>query len=158
MQKITKSVLSVLVIVFFLVITLATQFEDFLLESTNTTVKIENCEDQPQVIGTITVAIIITNDDDEPLSSIDGKLFVTHQKVNTDSCTFEVVFNEIIPFETNSQGVFIYQGPEWAHDNSQDLWRAEVEIESDEFNTGYSDVQVKYYSEADFTFSATLFQ
>src|SRR5687767_16031392 len=93
MQKIIKSGLSVLVIVFFLIITLATKFEDFLLESTNTTVKIENCEEMPQVTGTVSVAIIVTDDEDKPISHVDGKLYVTHQKVNADSCAFEVVFN-----------------------------------------------------------------
>ena len=156
MQKIVKPVFSVLIIAFFLLITLATDFDSILYESTNTTIKTENCEMKPEVSGKISVTVLLLDDEGDPVNNHDGLLFVTHQKVDSDTCTFVVAFNQTIPFTTNSQGIFVYDGPEWVHDNSQDLWRAEIKVKGDETYSSFKEVQVQYYDKSNFIFSGEL--
>jgi len=153
LQITLRYVLSFLVIGFFLMITTATNVFNLLLISSNVTVAIENCEAKPPVIGTLEINMLALDSLGNGIPGVTGRLFIVHQKVNSDTCKFDVVFNVTHTFETDANGLASYTGPDWLHDNSQDLWRVEID-----WNFSYNIspkrlVQVKYYSQSEFFFT-----
>ncbi|MEO5906744.1 MAG: hypothetical protein ABIQ11_08460, partial [Saprospiraceae bacterium] len=89
----------------------------------------------------------------KPLPDVGGKLFITHQKVRADACSFDLVFSATHSFTTGLDGTAAYTGPVWLHDNSQDLWRVQVESAYFPIVVPQSQVQVKYYSQSNFQFT-----
>ena len=154
-----KYILSTLMIGIFLLFALSSQFSisdlfEFLEESTNTTVKISDCKSDGPVSGQLYVIITYDNLEEEPVQYADGKLFITHQKVNSDSCTFDVVLDLVIPFELDVEGTFIYEGVNWTHDNTEDLFRVQVSVPQVEDNYyGFDVFEVKKFSDSRFIFS-----
>jgi hypothetical protein len=147
-----RFLMSMVVIGAFLMITMATTINEFLISSTNTTVHIKNCESKPPVTGTLNIVVTAFDSLNNPLPGERGGFYITHQKVNPDGCTYEVVTNLTVVYTTGPDGTATYQGPEWQHDNSQDLWR--VEIRSNDIDTKPSrQVLVKYYSDSNFHFT-----
>jgi hypothetical protein len=144
-----KTILSILTIGLFLLFALASEFLD---ESTNTTVEVPDCKSDGPVSGQLYVEINYVNLENDPVPFADGTLFITHQKVNSDSCTFEVVLNLVIPFELDAQGKFIYEGPSWTHDNTGDLFRVQVSVppNKDVFYYGFDVVEVKRFNDSRF--------
>ena len=137
-----------LVIAVFLLITMATDISHFLISSSNTTVAIRDCEAKPPAFGTLEINLLAIDSLSNPIPGVHGQLFITHQKVNSDTCTYTVVFNVTHDFTTDANGLASYTGPDWMHDNSKDLWRVEVrwsliaDVQPDR------EVQVKFYDQS----------
>lgn len=154
LQITLRYVLSFLVIGFFLMITTATNVFNLLISSNNVSVAIENCEAKPPVTGTLQINMVALDSLGNPVPGIDGRLFIVHQKVTSDTCTFDVVFNVTHNFETDANGFASYTGPDWLHDNSQDLWRVEIDWNFHHNMSPQRQVQVKYYNnQSEFFFS-----
>ena len=151
MQNLRKPILSLLVTILFMVCALASFGPD---ASTNTTTEISNCEEEDPTEVKLNVLITLHNKETSNPVDGDGRLFIVHQKVNPDDeCKFSVIESLIINFTTGFDGEFNYNGgTTWIHDNTEDLYRIEVEIFDDPFFTGYRKVQVGKYSVDDFTF------
>lgn len=152
-----KVVFSLMAIIFFMLIALSSIIFAFLEGSTNTTVKIGNCQEKPGASGTLEVTVTALDSLDNPLAGVKGDMFITHQKVRPDTCAFDVVFNVRNAFTTGANGQATYTGPDWIHDNSEDLFRVEVEWRN--FPTGTYPVPprqtiVKRYNESTFSFTA----
>ena len=155
MQQPLKSVLSVAVIAFFLLFAYASSWDDVMATSTNTTVAIKDCAHEPvSLSGQMTATLSFNHKNGISISGATGEIYITHQIANED-CTPNVLQSIVASFVTDLDGDYEYIGPTFLHNNSQDLFRVEVHIDS---RSGLWDdwksVQVKYYGEATFVFNA----
>ncbi|HLF64074.1 MAG TPA: hypothetical protein VI603_09985 [Saprospiraceae bacterium] len=157
MQNKLKSFLSILAIGFFLLLALASDVTSLLDTSTNTTVVVKNCEEKPSVSGSLIVTALALDTLDHPVQGVQGKIFIVHQKVRSDTCVFDVVFSVKNSFVTGPDGRFTYTGPDWIHDNSQDLFRVEIQwggALGGVYPQPNRQTMVKYYSQSNFSFVA----
>src|SRR5690242_7308956 len=152
-KNILKPIYSLIALALFLVFALASFGPD---ESSNATVAISNCNDQPGVTGELHVNVYFHFKQGQG-AQIPGSIFITHQKVKPDSCVFEVLYNETIAFETDMSGHYSYVGQVWFHDNSEDLFRVEVKIKTNQsIPFYYREVKVLKYANSDFSFDGLL--
>lgn len=151
MQKRIKSLFSLITVIFFIGIGLASIGPD---ESTNTTVAIKDCEWKPEVEGVLEINVSFMNTLGEPIPEAGGEIFITHQQVNPgDECTFQG-FTNALDLYTGPDGKFSYVSPfEFKHDNSEDLYRVEINIPKTALYTGCKQVQVLKYGAATFNFN-----
>ena len=97
-------------------------------ESTNVSVAIRDCEEKPPVSGTIHVDVLYTVNG-IPRAGVNGEMFLVHQKVNPDTtCSYSLLARQMLAFTTNANGFFTYEGVPFLHDNSEDLYRIEIEM------------------------------
>ena len=153
LQMTMRYVLSFLAIGFFLMITLATDVFNLLERSSNVTVAIKDCKQELPVTGELQVNILSIDSLGNPAPGLRGNLFVIHQKVRSDTCKFDVVFNIRHEFTTDANGLASYTGPEWIHDNSKDLWRVEIDWSYTSRINPDRQLQVKYYNDSEFFFT-----
>lgn len=154
MQNFVRSVFSFLIIGLFLMAALASFGPD---ESTNTTVAISNCQPKPHISGTMSVQIHYTDNMGTPIPNITGTIFLTEQKVKPDTtCTFST-FTFPIDVVTDASGSYFSTGYNYGFDNSEDLWRAEVNMPQTAFYTACKEVKVvKYGGEDLITFNCVV--
>lgn len=129
--------------------------------STNTSVAIKDCEEQPPISGTfnIFVSLKLPAPDGIPKGvQAAGKIFIVRQKVNdNEACTYTST-SQTIDFTTSHNGEYSYTGMSYMHDNSQDLVRVEILVNGSvfEFHGPHKEVRVHHYSIPDINFIKTL--
>ena len=151
MRKRIKNLFSLVTVILFIGIGLASFGPD---GSTNTSVAIKDCEWKPEVENVLRINVSFTNTLGEPIPEAGGEIFIMHQQVNPgDECTFQG-FTDAIDLYTGPDGKFSYTSPfEHKHDNSEDLYRVEINIPNTALYTGCKQVQVLKYSAATFNFN-----
>jgi hypothetical protein len=92
-----------------------------------------------------------------PKAGARGTMFLIHQKVNPDTCTYSVLANQKLSFTTGSNGHFVYDGVTFTHDNSEDLYRIEITMEVPfnpySSNRKLREIKVAKYSDSNFQFT-----
>lgn len=151
MSSKTKSTLSITIFGLFVFFALASGGPD---TASNTTVPVSDCMVKPVVEDVLKVTVRVTSLNLIPVHG-DVKLHITHQKIiNSEACEFHA--DEIkTSIELNAAGVGTYTGSFWTHDNSQDLFRVQVQFNDVDYEL-YNDLQVKYYNNSDFEFDILL--
>lgn len=150
-----KQALTLISIGVFLMIALASLGPD---GSTNTKVSIKDCMEKPAVQGKLRVDVTVLDTLGQPLGTGRMHIYIVHQKVKPDtSCTFDVIFGATHTVNVPSNGHYVYEGNDYIHDNSEDLFRVEVSFTADgapgHAFTLIREVQVKKYSNSDFQFT-----
>jgi hypothetical protein len=145
MQNKAKPILSMIAIGVFLIMAAASFGPD---SSTNTTVAIKDCMDKAPFQGKLKVTIKV----EDTSVYVTGRLFISHQKVRQDTCEFDVVWsaNELIAIP-NGSGMYVYEGIDFIHDNSEDLFRVQVHLSASD-GTFLDQTMVQKYQTADFHF------
>lgn len=149
-----KFILSFVIIGLFLLAAMASFGPD---DSTNTTVAISNCQSKPHVDGSILVKIHYTDKMGTPIPNITGSIFLTEQKVKPDTtCTFtSLTYSTDVA--TDASGDFISSVYNYSFDNSEDLWRVEVNMPQTAFYTACKEVKVfKYGGDNIITFNCVV--
>ncbi|HUR31486.1 MAG TPA: hypothetical protein VMZ69_08625 [Saprospiraceae bacterium] len=137
-----RPIFSLVTMIIFLMLALGSFGPD---QSTNTTVAIKDCEVKPPVSGTLRVNVHLQEKSGASIANATGTLFLTQQEVKPDeTCTF-TSFTFVEPIATDNNGNWIYGNHPFTHDNSQDLWRAEVVITKTAIFTECRVVKVIYY-------------
>lgn len=116
--------------------------------STNTSVAIKDCKEQAPILGKLKVTINI----DDTSYNYTGRLIMSHQKVRPDTCDYDIVWNvnqEILI--ARGTKIYVYDGPEWIHDNSEDLFRVQIHMYSNGKLLEKTDVQK--YNTSHFTYT-----
>ncbi len=144
-----KSLLSFLVIGLFMMMALASLGPD---KSTNTTVAISNCQSRPAAQGHLVITIQITDQKGESIGG-SGKLFIVHQKVRSDTtCTYDVILSLVHEFTVAYNDTYTYDGPDFIHDNSEDLFRVELILRATQLSDSYAEVKVIKYAQSTINF------
>lgn len=129
--------------------------------STNTSVAIKDCEVKPPVNVKLNINIDVHwervgGGTGNPVEGAFGKLFIVHQKVNSnDDCTYVADYTETIDFVCDQSGDYSFSGNTWLHDNAKDLIRVECLLIASALD-GYGpqrEVQVFTYDKGSFGFS-----
>ncbi|HZV68062.1 MAG TPA: hypothetical protein VFG10_00890 [Saprospiraceae bacterium] len=154
MRQPLKAVLSVVVTALFLLFAYASSWDDVMATSTNTTVAIKDCEQETGVSGQLIANLSFNHKNGVSIAGATGEIYITHQ-IASKECEPVVLQSIVKSFVTDLDGNYEFVGDSYLHNNSQDLIRVEVHIDS---RPGHWDdwksVQVKYYNSFVFFFNA----
>ena len=142
-----KSFLSLLTVAFFIWIGYAS------FGSSNTEVSVLECVSKPPVTHSLLVRIFLLSSDTMPVALQHGQLFLLHQKItDTLNCQYIVDEELEIDFTVDEFGYYSYTTNLQIHNNSGDLWRAEVCIRDETQACIFRKVQVAFYDTDQITF------
>ena len=153
MENKMKVFLSIICMAIFIVFAMASEFLD---ESTNTSVVVEDCEVKPEFTGTLHIGVQYLDSDNEGVSDARCEINIVHQLIDNTDCTAHEVSNETKHFFTDNFGRCEFTTETFLHDNSSDLFRVQVQITPDkddeDYIPFYQAVQVATYSTTDLAF------
>ena len=152
--RFNKTVYSILVILTFFLITIASLGPD---QSTNVTVAMDEskCMNKPIVFNPFTVNV--SHKDKKtgvPIPFASGEIIYTKQMVAGSECKYEYTFlNQ--SFMTSAQGQYSHTFPDLVQNNAADLVRVEIRMEETATYEKGSAFDVRYCGPANFSFVIT---
>jgi hypothetical protein len=153
MQTIMKPLLSLLSIGIFILFALSS---DFLDESTNHFITLDDCEGKPPFTGTLTIAIQYLTANSLPVVGAECRINIVHQITDIITCESSVVGEATIERVLDNQGRCSFETASFTHENSIDLFRVDVSVipKEEDLHTSptFRDVHYALYNTTTLTF------